>query len=148
MRASNAADTEWLVNQIAHALRNPVFAAMVQAEALSLRYRDIPEAAKATSILRNQLKRLEESLDDMLLYGRPARCEIQPPERRNYLYLFLYQIEQVDVEPVTGVCRKEDPLSVRRPCREQIEPAVVRETGEIEPVVIDHCQFFARGCPV
>ena len=26
----NDVDTEWLVNQIAHALRNPIFAALVQ----------------------------------------------------------------------------------------------------------------------
>ena len=34
------ADREWLVNQIAHALRNPIFAATVQTEALQLRAHD------------------------------------------------------------------------------------------------------------
>ena len=32
-----APDPEWLVNQIAHMLRNPIFAATVQAEALLLK---------------------------------------------------------------------------------------------------------------
>jgi signal transduction histidine kinase len=66
-------DSEWLVNQIAHALRNPIFAALVQTEALSLRTSRSPEAQRAVSTLYGQLKRLEAQIDDMLLYGRPAR---------------------------------------------------------------------------
>jgi signal transduction histidine kinase len=68
-----AVDMEWLVNQIAHALRNPIFAALVQTEALSMRTSQIPEAEKAIGSLYRQLKRLEAQVDDMLLYGRPAR---------------------------------------------------------------------------
>jgi nitrogen-specific signal transduction histidine kinase len=65
--------SEWLVNQIAHALRNPIFAASVQAEAISLRASQIPEITKPVSILYRQLKRLETSVDEMLLLGRPVK---------------------------------------------------------------------------
>lgn len=68
-----AADREWLVNQIAHALRNPIFAASVQAEALHLRAGD-PAAVIATAeTLHAQLERLSRSIDEMLLFGRPFR---------------------------------------------------------------------------
>jgi len=70
----NATDTEWLVNQVAHALRNPIFAALVQTEALSIRASQIPDVDRAIDSLYRQLKRLEAQVDDMLLYGRPARC--------------------------------------------------------------------------
>lgn len=64
---------EWLVNQVAHALRNPIFAALVQAEAMSLRLTETPTLAKPIGILFRQLKRLEQTIDEMLLYGRPAK---------------------------------------------------------------------------
>jgi signal transduction histidine kinase len=73
-------DIEWLVNQIAHAFRNPVFAALVQTEALLIRTADQPEAKKAADILYKQLKRLENNLNEMLLLGRPARSK---PQRVN-----------------------------------------------------------------
>jgi K+-sensing histidine kinase KdpD len=66
-------ESEWLVNQIAHALRNPIFAASVQAEAISLRASQLPEITKPVSILYRQLKRLETSVDEMLLLGRPVK---------------------------------------------------------------------------
>jgi len=65
-------DSEWLVNQIAHALRGPIFAAMVQADTLE-RVADDPErATRSARMLREQLDRLEGALQEMLLYGRPA----------------------------------------------------------------------------
>jgi len=71
---SPEADREWLVNQIAHALRNPIFAATVQTEALQLRIND-PQAARITSEkLHGQLERLSDCIDEMLLFGRPVRC--------------------------------------------------------------------------
>jgi two-component system, NtrC family, sensor histidine kinase KinB len=71
-RAPATPDTEWLVNQIAHVLRNPLFAAQVQMEALALRTAQVPETRRAIETLQRQLKRLEETINDMLLFGRPA----------------------------------------------------------------------------
>jgi len=68
-------DTEWLVNQIAHALRNPIFAASVQAEALSLRVAQQTNLTKPVGVLLKQLKRLEGAIDEMLLFGRPAKLQ-------------------------------------------------------------------------
>jgi signal transduction histidine kinase len=61
-----------LVNQIAHTLRNPIFAAMVQSEALLVRAGDIESIANSAQLVHRQLKRLEADIDEMLLYGRPA----------------------------------------------------------------------------
>ena len=71
-------DPEWLVNQIAHALRHPIFAATVQAEALSLKAGGDEALGKSAAMVRSQLKRLEDDLDEMLLLGRPARLNPQP----------------------------------------------------------------------
>jgi signal transduction histidine kinase len=68
-----SADREWLVNQIAHALRNPIFAATVQAEALQLRAGDPAAVIKTADNLHGQLLRLSAGIDEMLLYGRPVR---------------------------------------------------------------------------
>ena len=65
-------DPEWLVNQIAHALRGPIFAAMVQADTLERVAADPQRALRSATMLREQLQRLEASLEEMLLYGRPA----------------------------------------------------------------------------
>jgi signal transduction histidine kinase len=67
------ADREWLINQIAHALRNPIFAASVQAEALLMRAANQDAVVKTAEALRGQLDRLSKSIDEMLLYGRPMR---------------------------------------------------------------------------
>jgi signal transduction histidine kinase len=63
-------DTEWLVNQIAHSLRNPIFAALVQVDALSLRAGQQPETRRTIETLLRQLRRLEETINEMLLFGR------------------------------------------------------------------------------
>ncbi len=65
-------EAEWLVNQIAHTLRNPIFAAMVQAEALMVRAERSEATSKAMQLVHRQLKRLEGDLEEMLMYGRPA----------------------------------------------------------------------------
>jgi len=70
---SDTPDTEWLVNQIAHALRNPIFAAMVQADAIAMRAASDPTLTRPAATLAGQLERLEEVLEEMLLFGRPAR---------------------------------------------------------------------------
>jgi signal transduction histidine kinase len=67
------ADREWLVNQIAHALRNPIFAATVQTEALHLRAGDPAAVIKTAEALHGQLQRLSQSINEMLLFGRPIR---------------------------------------------------------------------------
>jgi signal transduction histidine kinase len=66
-------DPEWLVNQIAHTLRNPIFAALVQSEALLVRAGEDEKVNRAVELVRRQLKRLEADINEMLLYGRPAR---------------------------------------------------------------------------
>lgn len=66
-------DPEWLVNQIAHALRNPIFAAMVQAEALKLKASGDETIVRSASMVHGQLKRLEGDVGEMLLLGRPAK---------------------------------------------------------------------------
>ena len=70
--AVRGVDSEWLVNQIAHALRGPIFAAMVQADTLARVASDPERASRSADMLRNQIQRLEEALQEMLLYGRPA----------------------------------------------------------------------------
>lgn len=72
------ADREWLVNQIAHALRNPIFAATVQTEALQLRAHDPAGVIKTVESLHGQLQRLSTSIDEMLLFGRPVRSSPEP----------------------------------------------------------------------
>jgi signal transduction histidine kinase len=75
VRSSQAAppDCEWLVNQIAHALRNPIFAATVQAEALALKARSNDDLSRSAAMVQGQLKRLADDIEEMLLLGRPAR---------------------------------------------------------------------------
>ncbi len=72
-----AYDQDWLVNQIAHALRNPIFAALVQSEALSLKAGDDESIARSALMIQKQLKRLEGNLQEMLLLGRPPRLNIR-----------------------------------------------------------------------
>jgi two-component system sensor histidine kinase HydH len=72
------ADREWLVNQIAHALRNPIFAATVQTEALQLRAHDPAGVIKTVESLHGQLQRLSTCVDEMLLFGRPIRSSPEP----------------------------------------------------------------------
>ncbi len=72
------ADREWLVNQIAHALRNPIFAATVQTEALQLRAHDPEGVSKTVESLHGQLQRLSTSIDEMLLFGRPIQSSPEP----------------------------------------------------------------------
>lgn len=71
------ADREWLVNQIAHALRNPIFAASVQSEALQLRAEDADAVVTALDSMRGQLQRLSSIIDEMLLFGRPVRPRLE-----------------------------------------------------------------------
>lgn len=70
-------DPEWLINQIAHALRNPIFAATVQAEALLLKAGGQDVLARSAAMIQGQLKRLADDIDEMLLLGRPARLSLR-----------------------------------------------------------------------
>ena len=72
-----AEDREWLVNQIAHALRNPIFAATVQTEALHFRLDDPKAVAKTADALHGQLQRLTRNIDEMLLFGRPIQPSLE-----------------------------------------------------------------------
>jgi signal transduction histidine kinase len=73
-----APDPEWLVNQIAHALRNPIFAATVQAEALLLKAGGDEALARSATMVLSQLKRLADDIEEMLLLGRPPRLSPRP----------------------------------------------------------------------
>ncbi len=73
-RRDPTADREWLVNRIAHALRNPIFAASVQSEAIQLRAGDPAAVITSLDSIRGQLQRLSNTIDEMLLFGRPVRC--------------------------------------------------------------------------
>ncbi len=69
---SGDCDTETLINRIAHALRNPIFAASLQAELAASRASD-PAIGKIVK----HLDRLEELVEEMLLLGRPAHIKPQ-----------------------------------------------------------------------
>ena len=73
-------DAEWLVNQVAHALRNPIFAVTLQAESLALEYDD----PAILDILR-QLQGLGHIVEDMLLFGRPVSPDPRTFEARRFL---------------------------------------------------------------
>jgi len=73
LQTDSPPDAEWLVNQIAHTMRNPIFAAMVQAESLVMRAGDDDRTANAAGLVHKQLKRLESNINEMLLYGRPPK---------------------------------------------------------------------------
>ena len=77
-RDEQNADREWLVNQIAHALRNPIFAASVHAESLQLRAADPTAVIRSAEALSGQLERLSTAIDEMLLFGRPIQAEPGP----------------------------------------------------------------------
>lgn len=115
-------DTEYLVNQIAHALRNPIFAAQVQVDALSLRGADLPEARKAVETLQRQIRRIDEMIGDMLLYGRPAslrltRVGVDDLAQRvasEYLQGVRHEPAEVAVTPSgTDLVARWDPHAVR-----------------------------------
>ncbi len=72
-----SADREWLVNQIAHALRNTIFAATVQTEALHFKVGDPTAVVKTADRLHGQLLRLSNNVDEMLLFGRPIRASFE-----------------------------------------------------------------------
>ena len=67
-----SADRERLVNDVAHALRNAIFAATMQCEALAMRLSGNPDFARAVSFVGQQVQRLDTTLNEMLLYGRPV----------------------------------------------------------------------------
>ncbi|MEE4273673.1 MAG: HAMP domain-containing sensor histidine kinase [Thermoanaerobaculales bacterium] len=96
------ADREWLVNQIAHALRNPLFAASVQTESLLLRIDD-PDAVRTTGgKLHRQLQRLSRTIDEMLLLGRPYRAT---PEAVAVADLFTALIQRYECDDRRGPAR-------------------------------------------
>ncbi len=72
---TSTADTEWLINSVAHALRNTLFAALLKAEMLA-RSTGSREAQGLYDTLRN----LERLVDEMLLFGRPTQLEPGPVE--------------------------------------------------------------------
>jgi len=100
-------ETEYLVNQIAHALRNPIFAAQVQVDALSLRGLQAPGATKAVETIQRQIKRIDDMVGDMLLYGRPASLSLTRVAVDDL-------VERVASEYRQGVRRGPAEVTVRR----------------------------------
>ncbi len=111
-------DAEWLVNRIAHALRNPIFAMTLQAETLALQCDD-----PATRTMLGQLEQMTAIVEDMLLYGRPAQPE---PRRLSVEPLF----NAIVMEYRQGV--RSDPAEVRL----HVEPPGLVATWDAEFVKI------------
>lgn len=107
---SGTPDTEWLVNQIAHALRNPIFAAMVQTDAIAMRAASDPTLTRPAATLAGQLDRLEAILEEMLLFGRPARLAPRRVQVASLLdELATSYAEGTRTEPAEVTVRKVDP---------------------------------------
>jgi signal transduction histidine kinase len=121
-QAAPPLDPEWLVNQIAHTLRNPIFAAMVQAEALMVRTESSETVIKAMSLVHRQLKRLEADIDEMLLYGRPSTIN---PRRFDLVGLVeqlaeIYRLGETEAPAEIEVVAQSDSLDVN------LDPDAVR----------------------
>ncbi len=110
-------DAEWLANSVAHALRNPLFAALLKAEML-LRSTDSPEARA----LYGSLKRMEDFIEEMLLFGRPVDLEPRTVELGPFLHRLaeVYtkgeRLEPAEVEvhvEESGLVVEWDPEAVR-----------------------------------
>ncbi len=69
---------ERLVNDVAHALRNAIFAATMQCEALAMRLGGQPDLVRSVSFVGQQVQRLDATINEMLLYGRPVRLSLRP----------------------------------------------------------------------
>ncbi|MCP4896481.1 MAG: HAMP domain-containing histidine kinase [bacterium] len=70
-------DSEWLINQVAHALRNPLFAAQMQVQAMMFKVGEQAELTGPAQVLNSQLERLGTMIDDMLLFGRPVQLDLK-----------------------------------------------------------------------
>jgi signal transduction histidine kinase len=99
-------DQEWLVNQIAHVLRNPLFAAQVQTEAILFKARSLPDFSRPAELLHSQLERFGSLIEEMLLFGRPVEPSLAPAD---VLYLMNTAVanavatESPQVEPKLSV---------------------------------------------
>lgn len=110
-------DGEWLINSVAHALRNPIFAALLQAELLTARTLE-PTA----QTVYDHLRRLETMIEEMLLYGRPPEVELRPTRLEPVLLLIAESFAhgdrgapaqvQTEIEP-TGLQALADPDALR-----------------------------------
>ncbi len=99
-----ATDPAWLTNQIAHALRNQIFAALVHAEVLQQRVQQDPTLRRGVDALFTQVKRLETTIDEMLLFGRDVPVERSPVRVAGLL-------EEIAAEYRQG--RRAEPADVR-----------------------------------
>ncbi len=115
--STTTSDAEWLINSVAHALRNTLFAALLKAEML-LRSTDTPEARA----LYQSLKRMEGFIEEMLLFGRPAHLEPRTVELGPFLdhlaarYTKGERLEPAEVEvhmEEPGLVVEWDPEAVR-----------------------------------
>jgi PAS domain S-box-containing protein len=67
-----------LVAGVAHEVRNPLFAISATLDAAELRLAGLPEARPHVQILRREVQRLSDLMEDLLDYGRPQGQELRP----------------------------------------------------------------------
>lgn len=67
-----------LVSDIAHEVRNPLFAISATLDAIAARFADRDEYKKYITVLRTEVDRLSKLMADLLEYGKPAEIELRP----------------------------------------------------------------------
>lgn len=161
-----AIDPAWLTNQIAHALHNQIFAAQIHAEVLQQRVKDDPILRQGVETLFAQVKRLESTIQEMLLYGREVPVERSSVRVRGLLEEIAAEYRQgrrveaaeVTVEANDALTARWDPRGVRiilerlldnavqhSPVPHTIELTASRRSAEILLTVEDRGEGVAEG---
>ncbi|MGH9759445.1 MAG: sensor histidine kinase, partial [Blastocatellia bacterium] len=76
-----------LVAGVAHEVRNPLFSVSATIDAFEARFGEREEHQRYISVLRRELDRLNQLMQDLLEYGRPSKLEIA----RGYLNDVIFQ---------------------------------------------------------
>jgi PAS domain S-box-containing protein len=69
-----------VVGGVAHEVRNPLFGMSAVLDAFESRCGDLPEHRPYLPLLRTEIGRMTELMQDLLDYGRPARFEMAPQD--------------------------------------------------------------------